>query len=161
MKIKSDQKLFPKSLVLFLAMTLFMTYNVDLRADAEYALWTNVSSRSVSKQVDLTISSSTQTYNVVKEYELVAEQGPNTKYDHAILRLPYSDLSSDLGTSVSSSNVSNMLYYPLTNGSYAHKGDNWFDVNGYRSSWGGDIDSKERDTFITKDDPFDTKDSFD
>lgn len=26
---------------------------------------------------------------------------------------------------------------------------------------GGDIDSKERDTFIIKDDPFDTKDSFD
>ena len=138
MKTKSVNPLFAKLSTLILAITLFMSGAVNMKADAEYALWTNVSSESVSKQVDLTISSTTSTYNVVKVYTLDADQGPNTKYDHAILRLPYSDLSSDLGTSVTSSNISNMIYYPLTNGSYAHKGDNWFDVNGYRSSWGGD-----------------------
>lgn len=101
----------------------------------EYSLWTQVAGETASKQVPFTYKTNSKTLDVTHIYTLTVEQGVNTNYDHAILSINYSELSDALGTSVSSSNVGNMIYYPLTDGTYGHNNDNWFDSNGFRSSW--------------------------
>ncbi len=98
----------------------------------------SVTREEVSFQLPFTYKTKSRTLDVAVRYVLVAEQNPNTAYDHSVLPIPYSELTSLLGTSVTSSNVNNMLYFPLADGTYGHNNDNWYDGNGYRSSWGGE-----------------------
>ncbi len=97
-----------------------------------------VTREEVSLEVPFTYNSTSKTLQVAVRYVLNAKQNPNTRYDHTVLPIPYSDLSAQLGTKVTQSNVNNMLYFPLAaDGTYGHNNDNWYDKNGYRSSWEG------------------------
>ena len=105
-------------------------------ADAEIGKG-SVTREDVSKQVAFTYKTESKTLDVAVRYVLVAEQNPNTLYDHTTLQVPFSELTALLGTTVSTSNMVNMTYLPLTDGTYGHNNDNWCDKQGCRSSWGG------------------------
>lgn len=118
-------------------MLLMLVSTTSLWADAVIGVPT-VTREEVSLQVPFTYKTDSKTLQVAVRYVLTAKQNPNTLYDHTVLPIPYSDLSAMLGTTVTKSNVNNMLYFPLAgDGTYGHNNDNWYDKNGYRSSWGG------------------------
>ena len=121
----------------FLLTCLLMMASTAVAQD-DFTLKTSVTRETVSKQVAFTYKTETKTLDVSTRYVLEAEQIPCTTYAHAVLAIPFTELTELLGTTVSTANMSNMTYFPLSDGTYGHNNDNWYDSNGYRSSWSGE-----------------------
>ncbi len=121
---------------LFLALTLATQATLSSWASTERWVTANMTCEALSKQITITLANNRQTLDVTTAYTLTTEQLPNADYDRTLFKLDYSALSQQLDAEVTPANVGNMLYYPLADGSYGPNYDNWFDLNGYRSSWG-------------------------
>ncbi len=106
-------------------------------ADAETGRG-SVVRETVEAQVPFTYKSESRTLDVALRYVLVAEQYPNTLYDHTTLQIPFAELSEALGVKVTTGNMVDMTYLPLADGTYGHNNDNWYDAQGFRSSWTGE-----------------------
>ena len=106
-------------------------------ADAETGRG-SVVRETVEAQVPFTYNSVSRTLDVALRYVLVAEQYPNTLYDHTTLQIPFAELSEALGVTVTTGNMADMTYLPLADGTYGHNNDNWYDAQGFRSSWTGE-----------------------
>ncbi len=126
-----------KAILLVSAM---MTTAAVARATVESSVSTSVTSQTASKQVTLTAGSGSVSFTVNRIYTLEASQLVNTTYDHAILRIDYSELSASLDGADCSpwtwSYLQSRLYYPSdTNGNWGNHGDNWYTAGGCLSAW--------------------------
>jgi hypothetical protein len=125
-----------KHFLLLTAMLASMGVGQKASASTELCVKSEITCATVANNVSLTYNSSTNALQVSRSYTLYTEQWPNSNYDRTHFRLNYDSLSSQLGTTVSAANVGSLLYYPLADGTYGPNYDNWFDLNGKRSSWG-------------------------
>lgn len=116
-----------------LLITALLISVMGMKANSEVYLTKRISHEAASKNVTINGSS----YTVTGIYTLYTTQIPNTNYDYTVLSVPYSELTSYLGTDITSSNARAMFCYPKSDGTYQfNQSNNWYTASGYYCAWG-------------------------
>jgi DUF1680 family protein len=106
---------------------------IGMKANSEVYITKNVNYSEAATTETVSVNSAT--YIVAGTYTLTTDQEPNSNYDYTILSVPYSQLTTALGTTVNSSNARKMFFYPQSNGTYVNNVNNWYNAEGNYTSW--------------------------